>query len=203
MNGTKMKQCKYCGQTVAKNAKNCPQCGATLKKSHGCLTSLLIFALIVVIAIVSFKAVFGVKKADIGEKIKFGIEGEVVVTDIQVCNTMDLFGQGNFSLAQYIDKDESAILVYFTFKNVGKTDYTVKADSIRADYKDGVNYKAELLYMEKSEGDYKLCEYGANLEQITNESGNFVAVIPIHTKAIEDTKSPLEVYCYGGKYNLR
>lgn len=52
MNDKNMKQCKYCGQTIAKNAKTCLQCGGTLKKSHGCLTSILVVLGIIVLIIV-------------------------------------------------------------------------------------------------------------------------------------------------------
>lgn len=47
--------CKSCGHMVAKSAKKCPQCGAKLKKSWGCLISILVFVLIIVALVGAFK----------------------------------------------------------------------------------------------------------------------------------------------------
>lgn len=44
----KIKKCKYCQADIPKKAKVCPNCKRTLK-SHGCLTSILIFVGIIVI----------------------------------------------------------------------------------------------------------------------------------------------------------
>ena len=55
MKAPKMKTCKFCGHEVAANAMACPKCGATLKKKHGCLTTILaIFGLCVAIIAVMF-----------------------------------------------------------------------------------------------------------------------------------------------------
>lgn len=69
MNGTKMKQCKYCGQTVAKNAKTCPQCGATLKKSHGCLTSILVILGVFILIIIGMFATGKITKLSEEDRI--------------------------------------------------------------------------------------------------------------------------------------
>lgn len=49
-----MRKCKDCGGQVSARAKQCPNCGAPMKKSSGCLNAIvLIFLVIVVIGIVS------------------------------------------------------------------------------------------------------------------------------------------------------
>lgn len=62
MKKTQMKECKFCGSEVASNARSCPKCGATLKKSHGCLTSILIFLGIIVLIIVGMFATGKIKR---------------------------------------------------------------------------------------------------------------------------------------------
>ena len=48
----KLKKCKSCGNMVSTDAKTCPQCGARVKKSHGCLL-IIVFLILVLIAISS------------------------------------------------------------------------------------------------------------------------------------------------------
>lgn len=41
------KKCKYCQSDIPKKATVCPVCKRTLKKSHGCLISILVFVVII------------------------------------------------------------------------------------------------------------------------------------------------------------
>lgn len=48
----KMKNCKYCGAEIAKNAKTCPSCGAKQKKPTALIIALII-AVIIIISLTS------------------------------------------------------------------------------------------------------------------------------------------------------
>lgn len=102
-----------------------------------------------------------------------------------------------------LDDDEGAILVYFTFENTGKSDYTVTADHVWADYNDGVKYEGTQLYRKLSTGDYRLYEYGLKLEKVTSEAEDFLVVIPLPMKVIEDTTTSLEVEVFNHRYAVR
>ena len=57
-----MKSCKFCGHEVASNAMTCPKCGATLKKKHGCLLSILAMLGVFVLIIISMFATGAISK---------------------------------------------------------------------------------------------------------------------------------------------
>lgn len=54
MSGKNMNQCKYCGQTVAKSAKTCPNCGGKLKMSRGLKAILVVLGIIGLIVVGMF-----------------------------------------------------------------------------------------------------------------------------------------------------
>lgn len=49
MKNNKLKNCKVCGEEVAKSARICPHCGAKLKKGHPILTSILVLVVLVAV----------------------------------------------------------------------------------------------------------------------------------------------------------
>lgn len=64
-----MKKCKYCNHDVADNAKVCPNCGGTLKKSHGCLTSILVVLGIIVLIIIGMFATGKITKVSREDRV--------------------------------------------------------------------------------------------------------------------------------------
>ncbi|MBQ4066140.1 MAG: hypothetical protein IJD22_00720 [Clostridia bacterium] len=62
----KMKHCKTCGSEISKNAGACPRCGAK-NKSSGCLTKVILFAVIAILAIIVLALVFGNEPAEAPE----------------------------------------------------------------------------------------------------------------------------------------
>lgn len=54
MSDKNMNQCKYCGHTVAKGAKTCPQCGGKLKKNRGLIVILVVLGIIGLIVVGMF-----------------------------------------------------------------------------------------------------------------------------------------------------
>ena len=51
-----LKSCKECGGRVSKSANSCPQCGAVLKRKHGCFAKIVI----AIIFIYAFRALYEV-----------------------------------------------------------------------------------------------------------------------------------------------
>ena len=164
------------------------------------LKKLIIFIAVLAVAFIAFKIVFAPKGAEIGEKVKYSSIGEFTVNSIDIYDELDVaFTSLKFSL----DDDEGAILVYFTFDNPGKSDYTVTADHVWAAYHDGVKYEGTQLYRKLSTGDYRLYEYGLKLEKVTSEAEDFLVVIPLPMKVIEDTTTSLEVEVFNHRYAVR
>ena len=164
------------------------------------LKKLIIFIAVLAVAFIALKIVLAPKSAEIGEKVKYSSIGEFTVNSIDIYDELDI---AFTSLKSSLDNDEGAILVYFTFENTGKSDYALTADHVWADYNDGVKYDGTQLYLKLSTGDYRLYEYGLKLEKVTSEAEDFLVVIPVPMKVIEDTTESLEVEVFNHRYAVR
>ena len=163
---------------------------------------IIVLVIVLVVARIAFGLFFGTKTAEIGDKINFINEGEVVVHDISLKKRSDLIFTNLSNLKFALDDDEGAVLVYYTYENIGKSDRGIYADDITVDYNDGVRYEGELLYLKTPSGDYKLFENGVLLEKVTSDPTDFMTVVPVPVEVLEDD-APLIVKMYNVKFKVR
>lgn len=152
------------------------------------IKKLIVLAVVIIIAFVLFKVFLTPKTAKIGQTVKYANNAEFVVNNIETNSVGD---------------DKGEIVVTFTLENTGKVDLTVETDKIFADYNKGIKYEAEDLYVQGGNGHWSACPNGVLLEKVTSKPTTFMAVIPVPSKAIEDTDAPLKVQVYYNTYKIR
>ena len=161
-----------------------------------------VMSLILAITLMLSLSACGGSSAEYGETLKYANNGEFIVNDITLYNQEALIEAGYLAMVSTLSDEEGVIMVDFTMENTGKVDFTVDANKVVVDYNDGVKYEADLLY-HNSDGEYEYCQYGYELEKVTSEAENFMVVIPVPLKVIEDTENKLSVEVYYKTFKIR
>jgi hypothetical protein len=166
---------------------------------------LSIFLAVILVLVIAFNINHALKKTDVGETVTTKSR-EFTVTEIETYeDKMKIFTDG-YSFPNYIfnDKEKNQLIrVNFTIENIGKYDLDVRPDDITVDYDDGITYDSDYLFLEISEGNYKLYENGIRLEKVTSEAENFIILIPVPDEVITNTEKSLEINMYDKRFIIR